>query len=79
MDHIRRSDTTDTRIVACLVQLSPIKLIANVGVKPLIFGDSGDIKEIVGDAFLPPMTMTSTAVEGDSDILRQKVDRQAAI
>jgi len=42
---------TDTRIVACLVQLSRIKHIANAGIEPLIFGGSGNIKAIVGDAF----------------------------
>jgi len=45
----------------------------------LIFGGSGDIKAIVGDAFLLRTTMTTTVMEDDSDILRQKVDRQTAI
>jgi len=43
---------TDTRIVACLVGLSPAKHIANAGIGPLIFGGGGDIKVIVADAFL---------------------------
>jgi len=65
---------TDTRIVA--VQLSPIKHIANVvAVSSLIFADGGDIK----GSSATPTTMRMTAVEGDGDVLRQKVDRQTPI
>ena len=50
--------------VACLVQMLPIKHIANVvGAEPLIFVGGGDIKAIVDDAFLRLMTMTMTIVQ----------------
>jgi len=44
---------TDTRIVIYLAQASPVKHIANANAEPLILDGGGDIKAIVGGAFLP--------------------------